>query len=155
MAMRVILCPIDFSAVTEAVFTYAATLTRATDATLHLLYVCEDAQQGTLCNHQPGEALHLLDHYQRRAHQAGIIPVSTTVRTGDAAAEIVAEAAACLADVIIIGAHGCTCLTRFLMGSTAEYVLRQAPCTSVLIHHEATPRSEPLSPLAAPMQPAA
>jgi universal stress protein A len=141
---------------TEAVFTCAATLARATGAALHLLHVCEDNQLGaTLRNHQPGEALHLLDSYQRQAHQVGLVQVSTTVRTGDAAAEIVAEAVASQADIIILGAHGCTCLTRFLMGSTAESVLRQAPCTSVLIHREATPRSLALTPLAAPLQPAA
>lgn len=141
MAIRNILCPLDFSAATGAVFAYAVDLARANGAALHLFHVCEGAAGGALrTGQQPAEAFGMLGIYQREAHMAGIARVSTQVRTGEAA-EIVAEAVDCQADVIVIGAHGCTHLTRFLMGSTAEYVLRQAPCMTLLVHERSHPPS--------------
>lgn len=79
------------------------------------------------------EAEWLLDHYRVAALQAGCRRVSTAVRTGDAAREIVAEAVQGTASMIVLGAHGCTNLTRFLVGSTAKRVLCTAPCPTVVI----------------------
>ena len=126
------MCPVDFSAATARLVGYAATLARATGAELRLLHVCEPAGQ------RPGqaddrEARHLLDDWQHTVQLAGTRRVSTAVRAGEAAVEIVADATKYLADVIVIGAHGCTHLSRFLMGSTAEQVLRRAPCPTLLL----------------------
>jgi nucleotide-binding universal stress UspA family protein len=52
---------------------------------------------------------------------------------GEAAPEIIAEADRQQADLIVIGAHGQTGLTRFLMGTTAEIVLRTARCATLLV----------------------
>jgi nucleotide-binding universal stress UspA family protein len=132
MVPSLILCPVDFSAATALLVGYAATLARATGAELRLLHVCESA--GLL----PGpatesEVRHLLSDWQRTATLAGTSRVSTAVRAGEASVEIVAEATSYLADLIVIGAHGCTNLSRFLVGSTAEQVLRRAPCATLLL----------------------
>ena len=47
---------------------------------------------------------------------------------GDPATEIVRVAADHSADVIVMGTHGRTGLSRLLLGSVAEAVLRKAPC---------------------------
>jgi universal stress protein A len=48
--------------------------------------------------------------------------------TGDPATEILRVADDIHADLIVVGTHGRTGLGRLLMGSTAEQIVRQAPC---------------------------
>lgn len=119
-----ILCPIDFSAAAEAVVTYSAALAAGTGAELRLLHVLVPAAG-------PADEA-ALARYQEVALAAGA-QVTTVVLAGEAAAEIVAEARRYPADIIVIGAHGQTGLTRFLMGSTAETVVRTAPCVTLLV----------------------
>jgi nucleotide-binding universal stress UspA family protein len=138
MVPSVILCPVDFSAATALLVDYAATLARAMGAELRLLYVRESASPA-LSQSACREALALLNDLQCTAHLAGTRYVSIAVRTGEAAAEIVADAIGCVADLIVIGAHGCTHLNRFLMGSTAEQVLRTSPCLTLLLTQHSSP----------------
>jgi nucleotide-binding universal stress UspA family protein len=132
MVHSLILCPVDFSAATALLVGYAATLARATGAELRLLHVRESAGQWPGATTE-SEARRLLRDWQRTACLAGTPRVSTALRAGEAAAEIVADATSYLADLIVIGAHGCTNLSRFLMGSTVEQVLRCAPCATLLL----------------------
>jgi universal stress protein A len=60
------------------------------------------------------------------------LAVRTVIQTGTAARQILHFAAAQAAGLIVLGAHGATGLTRFLMGSTAESVLRGAACPTLL-----------------------
>jgi universal stress protein A len=148
MVPSLILCPVDFSAATALLVGYAATLARATGAELRLLHVCEPADQLPRLAGEC-EARHLLDDWEHTARLAGTRRVSTAVRAGEAAVEIVAEAAHYAADLIVIGAHGCTNLSRFLMGSTVEQVLRRAPCATLLLENGARAAS-PAYPLSLP-----
>ena len=52
---------------------------------------------------------------------------------GDPVTEILRVAREIDADVILLGSHGRTGLTRLLMGSVAEQVVRKAPCPVVVI----------------------
>lgn len=52
---------------------------------------------------------------------------------GGAANAIVAEAKKCKADVIVMGTHGRRGLTRVVMGSDAETVVRMAPVPVLLV----------------------
>ncbi len=54
--------------------------------------------------------------------------VETSVRSGLAFFEITEAAKALGADLIVVGTHGYTGLKRALLGSTAEKVVRHAPC---------------------------
>ena len=54
---------------------------------------------------------------------------------GDPATEIVRIAEEEQAELIVLGTHGRTGLSRILMGSVAEAVVRHAPCP-VLIYRE-------------------
>jgi nucleotide-binding universal stress UspA family protein len=53
--------------------------------------------------------------------------------TGDAAAEIVRFAKENQIDLVVMGTHGRRGVTRLLMGSVAEAVVRQAPCPVMTI----------------------
>lgn len=54
--------------------------------------------------------------------------VETVVRAGLAFFEITEAAKALNADLIVVGTHGYTGLKRALLGSTAEKIVRHAPC---------------------------
>jgi universal stress protein A len=134
MMLSSILCPLDFSGVSATLVTYAASLAASSGAALRLVYVLEPHL--TLRN-APVSDLWIaaqLAQYHAVAEQAGA-RTSTGVLTGEPAAEILAEARRWPADAIIIGTHGCTHLTRFLMGSTAEKVVRKASCVTLLVKH--------------------
>jgi nucleotide-binding universal stress UspA family protein len=61
-------------------------------------------------------------------------PVETSLRTGDAAGEIIAAAEEAGADLVVLGSRGRTGVTRLLLGSVARNVL-QGSRTSVLVVH--------------------
>ena len=61
--------------------------------------------------------------------------VDVAVRVGRAATQIVAEAKGGGLDLIVLGAHGRGAIGRLVFGSVAEAVLREAPC-SVLVVRE-------------------
>ncbi|MGI4734037.1 MAG: universal stress protein [Janthinobacterium lividum] len=126
MNLTTILCPLDFSAASTALVAYAAALAVGTGAELRLLYVQEPAVPTT------GVEAELRVH-RAAAEAAGANRVSTNTLQGEAAPEIVAEARRQHADLIVIGAHGHTGLSRFLMGNTAEVVVRTAPCPTMLV----------------------
>jgi nucleotide-binding universal stress UspA family protein len=55
--------------------------------------------------------------------------VETAMRRGDPRKEVVEEAQAWNADLIVLGSHGRTGVERLLMGSVSEGVMRHAPCS--------------------------
>jgi len=61
--------------------------------------------------------------------------IQTQVRTGRAPWEIVRVAEEVGADLIIITTHGYTGLKHVLMGSTAELIVRHAPCPVLTVRH--------------------
>lgn len=127
MTLTTILCPLDFSAASVALVAYAAALAVGTGAELRLLYVQEPATPVAT-----GAEAELRVH-RAAAEAAGASRVSTYTLQGEAAPQIVAEAQRQHADLIVIGAHGQTGLSRFLMGNTAEVVVRTAHCPTLLV----------------------
>ena len=64
------------------------------------------------------------------------VRVDLLTREGDAAEEIVAAAREWEADLIVIGTRGRGRLATFLLGSTAESVIRTAHCPVVTVGHD-------------------
>ncbi|PJJ48582.1 universal stress protein [Hymenobacter chitinivorans] len=135
MTLSLIFCPIDFSVATASLVAYAATLAAGAKAELRLLHVLP---QPALATDSTDLALAAqMAHHRAAAEQLGA-QVTTSVLRGEAAPEIVAAARRHAADLIVIGAHGQTGLTRFLMGSTAEAVVRTAPCATLLVNTQSS-----------------
>ena len=67
-------------------------------------------------------------------------PCEYAVRTGAPAAELVAAAIQWGADLIVLGSHGRTGLRRALLGSVARNVLMHAPCSVLIVRHQALDR---------------
>jgi nucleotide-binding universal stress UspA family protein len=61
------------------------------------------------------------------------IPIERLLRDADPVTAIVETAESHNCDLIVMGTHGWTGLTRLLMGSVAEGVLRRAPCPVLTI----------------------
>jgi nucleotide-binding universal stress UspA family protein len=66
----------------------------------------------------------------------GLVPVTSLVRMGDPSREIIAAAKELEIDLIILATHGRTGLSHFLLGSTAEKVVRRAGCPVLIVRDE-------------------
>jgi nucleotide-binding universal stress UspA family protein len=73
-----------------------------------------------------------LEREAAAARAAGVV-VQTVLRDGRPAEEIVAAATAMAAGLVVMGTHGRGGFERWVLGSVAEKVLRQAPCPVMTI----------------------
>jgi nucleotide-binding universal stress UspA family protein len=144
LPLKKILVPIDFSPMSKTAFRYAARFAKRFGCQIVLLHVVEPmtAIAGTPLTvdifAQPEE-----DTTAAKAELAclaassGNHPNSFTsvVRTGHAPNEITKTAKELDVDLIMIASHGYTSWRHLCIGSTAERVVRAAPC-SVLVVRE-------------------
>jgi len=66
-------------------------------------------------------------------------PPSHLIRDGDPKRAIVAVAREWNAHLVVVGTHGRSGVSRLLLGSTAEYVVRHAPCPVLVARRAASP----------------
>lgn len=112
---------------------HAIELARGFDATLYGIAVLESRTEYDNAIVDPEEvdrrrserAETALERVAESARAAGIA-VETTVRSGVPHEEILAYAAECDADAIVLGARGRSSFRRTLLGSTADRVVRTA-----------------------------
>jgi len=131
--IRKILVPTDFSERSNAALKYAVSLANRYDAKIVLLHV---AQLPASCAINAPPDVEKMMSLARRSVEgtARLIPPEIAreqlVRFGteDTVHTIVREARKAGADLIVIATHGYSGLKRVLLGSTAEGVLRHAPC---------------------------
>jgi nucleotide-binding universal stress UspA family protein len=120
-----ILYPTDFSPYSNQAYFHAVGLAEAYGASLTMVYV---HTPGT-----PGDKAHWRSQLEQLRPTNPKIPVSHVLLEGDPAAEIARYAADAGIDVIVIGTHGRTGVDRLVMGSVAERVMREAPCTVLVV----------------------
>lgn len=148
MTITRILVPTDFSADANAAFTYAVELARKFDAPVHLLHVVEDPLAAGVWSSEiytaeiAGLQVNLVRDAELRLR--GSVPVdagavSTEVRTGNAARQIIEAARDWHADLIVMGTRGRTGVAHVIMGSVAERVVRLAPCPVLTLRAESLP----------------
>lgn len=70
------------------------------------------------------------------------VPLEHRLEKGDPSAEILRVAAETHCDLIVLGSHGRTGISRLLMGSVAEQVVRKAACP-VLVVKNPFPEANP------------
>lgn len=139
LKIRTILVPVDFSVPSEKALSYALPLARQFNARISLLHVCQEQFYGTELAYLPGaeasvnltctDRMHLLANRRIDPELLGEI----LVRHGLAFDEITKAAAELDADLIVIDTHGYTGLKHVLLGSTAERVIRHAPCPVLVV----------------------
>jgi len=123
-----ILCAVDFSAFSDAVVQYAATM-HQTAMELTLLYIAPRRSDDdlTLKKH-----LHEFSRYSEMLAQHNAHALFT-VQYGEPAAGILFYAQEHAMDMIVLGSHGTNAITRLLVGSTTETVMRRAFCPVVIL----------------------
>lgn len=81
------------------------------------------------------QATRELFELKARATESGV-PVHTRVATGIPSEEVLAAAAAEDSELIVVGTRGKTGLEHVVLGSTAERVIRTAPCPVLAVRRE-------------------
>jgi len=131
-----VLAPVDLSNQTNLIADYAAELAKVYNAKLSLLHIVEQAAYPSVYGVDPMTPE--LPNVEARAREAmeeladRIRPQAPDVRTvvtmGYAAREIVDYVEDHNVDMVVMATHGRTGLSRFVIGSVAEKVVRTAPC---------------------------
>jgi len=141
MNINSILFPTDFSEYNEAALEYASRLAAEAGATLHLVHVHDTRDLSTAM----GEASYLYastwEEERRRAEKRlnKLVPPDPAVACehhfllGLPDAEIVGYATDHKIDLIVMASHGRSGLSRLVMGSIAEAVMRKAPCPVLVV----------------------
>jgi nucleotide-binding universal stress UspA family protein len=75
--------------------------------------------------------------------------VTTAVAVGQPATEIASYAERHAADAVVLGSHGHGLVRRFLLGSVADKVVRQAPCAVLIVPHRTLRGAKANTPAAA------
>jgi nucleotide-binding universal stress UspA family protein len=131
--VKKILYPTDFSSYSNQAYFHAVALAENHGASLTVLFVHTPdfaAPEG------PRDPARARRYWQSQLEQIRPlnpdIPVQHIFLEGDPATEIVRYTRDASMDLIVMGTHGRTGLDRLLLGSVAEKVMRDAPC-SVLV----------------------
>jgi len=119
MKISEILLPTDFSAAAEAAALVATAMARETGARLHVVHVVPPATDPSLGSEQ-------LTRLGRKLGKG--LTVELALLSGRAAREITAYARDKGIDLIVMSTHGRTGVSRTLLGSVAEAVVRLSPC---------------------------
>lgn len=135
--IKTVVIPIDFSSTMDKVIDYATSVADQFGAKIHFLYIVNDFKGYEMLLAHPsfneltrdlkiksGERME--DLVAEYSHLKG--GAAGTVEIGDPAEEIIAFAKEINADMIIIGTHGVKGFERMIIGSTAEKVVKNAPC---------------------------
>jgi len=139
-----ILVPVDDISASEGVMALAAAVARTTGATVRLLHVlpvpgnvaAPDGHRVIAYADQEMDRLEAA-HVKRlrsiaETHLPGV-PVECIVRFGDPVEEILNEVGAFGADLVAVGTKTRSSLSRALLGSIAEKVMRKSPATVMLV----------------------
>jgi len=119
----------------------AVGLARSEKADLHCLFIVDtiafaslpmDVTWENVYNVLYQEGKDAINAVQKRAKKSGI-KFTGSVQEGNPAMEIVKYARENKVDIIVVGTLGRGGLSRFLLGSTAEKVIRTAPCPVLVV----------------------
>jgi universal stress protein A len=138
--LKKILVPVDFSEPSRKALHYAISLAKPFKAEILLVHVVESVlpppdavivESAALAAALNEEAAKRLSEWRKKA--ASQAKVQEVLLTGTPYREIVDTAGQSKTDLIVLGTHGRTGLTRLLIGSTAERVMHQAPCPVLVV----------------------
>ena len=147
-----LIVPIDFSETSIRALDYALVLALEFGSQIHLVHVLEFPAVFNSTS-QPSYAI--WDKEVKRSASArldelvdekadALISANSEVCFGRAYQAICDAAQKQKADLIVIGTHGFTGLKHLLLGSTAERVIRHAPCSVLVVHKQTGRNAKPL-----------
>jgi nucleotide-binding universal stress UspA family protein len=137
-----VLIPIDDSEFSQAALRAVATQIRPEGSEILVVHVLQPIASAPVPQMDPRyapelegrgkEARGLVERAASTLRSSGF-KVETAVEKGDIRLEIIDVAAEWKADLIVLGSHGRTGLPRLLLGSVAEFVARNAPCSVQIV----------------------
>jgi universal stress protein A len=141
--LQTILVPVDFSSFSSKALDYAVAFARQFGATIVLVHVVEPLVYPENYMAVPAVSQDINDSLMKAAEEKlatqreGVDSdrVKVMTRLGRPYVEITDAARELEADLIIIATHGHTGLKHVLLGSTAERVVRHAPCPVLTVRH--------------------
>jgi nucleotide-binding universal stress UspA family protein len=145
MNIRSILLPTDFSECGNYALSYAASLARTFGASILCVHVIEPVVPtvGYSGISEPLPMADIADQLEDSAErelpkfaeceECSGLTVEELIVHGEAASEIVRVAKERSVDLIVVSSHGRTGLGRILFGSTAEAIVRHAPCPVLVV----------------------
>jgi len=165
LSLRQILVPLDFSGYARQALMCAVPLARKNRAKISLVHVVQPPTLSTWRGIPGGGHYLALDaqllmeaarkHLQALAAQ--LLPANqrgqVMVREGNPANEVVAAAKELAADLIVLSNTGRSGLSRVLLGSTAEQIVRHAHCPVLAVRRQRSGTAMRLLSLAKPLYP--
>jgi universal stress protein A len=144
--LKKVLVPTDFSETSKKAFQYALKFAEQFNCEITLLNVVEPISAiigAPLAVEGFPDAKDELSAAERNlaalvaeSHTNGANPVNSSVRIGHAPNEITKAAKDMDVDLIIIATHGYTSWRNLCIGSTAERVVRTAPCPVLVVREK-------------------
>jgi nucleotide-binding universal stress UspA family protein len=142
--IKSILVPIDFSDTSKKALHYAVRMAEQFGATITLLNVVEPVATPDFAYHPlmletdqiKAAAKTRLEAVARQLNLPEKLIERTVIRYGAPFAEITEAARSLKVDLIIVTTHGYTGLKHVFMGSTAERVVRHAPCPVLTVRQK-------------------
>ena len=139
LPIHTILHPTDFSARARSAFDLACELARDYDARLVVIHVKPPRMMGgevhALITTPEAVDRELRGELDKLQPPDDSIKIERVLEEGDAGTEILRIAKEISSDMIVMGTHGRTGLSRLLMGSVAEVVSRKARCPVLTVKH--------------------
>ena len=146
IALGRILVPIDFSEYSKKALHYAIPFAAHFNAKIDLLYVVEptiypaDFSFGQIGMPNVEEELRVKGEKELweliTNEIKGAVPASAAVKVGLPFVEVISYAKDEGIDLIIVATHGHTGVEHVLFGSTAEKIVRKAPCPVLVVRAE-------------------
>lgn len=145
--LRKILVAVDGSEYSKKALEFACELAQKFDSSLHIVHVPQGSAAdrvmvlggASIMIHAGREQIEkagrkLIEAAQEIAEENLPGRVSTELRGGDPAVEIVASAQETAADCVVIGSRGLGDFGGLLLGSVSHKVNHSAPCTCITVH---------------------
>jgi nucleotide-binding universal stress UspA family protein len=135
-----ILCPIDFDQNSLLALRLARELAQESNATLHLLHVVAipPGPEVALSFSKMEAAARTKLEQLARQRVKGNVRYEVEVMTGDPGVEVLQDAKRRGANLIVMATHGRKGLSRLVLGSVAERVVREAACPVLTVSPKAT-----------------
>ena len=150
LSIKRILCPVDFSEFSRHALEQAVAIARSREASVTVLNVfalapiAEAVPVGSPIAIEPARLAPEMRAELRDELRSFVSPVESAgvaldidVMDGDPAVAILKDAGRLSADLIVLGTHGRKGFERWLLGSVAERVLREAPCPVLTVPRRA------------------
>jgi nucleotide-binding universal stress UspA family protein len=157
--IKTILCPIDFSGYSRRALDHAVAIARRYESTVTVLHVypLPPIAAFGLESPAPGGAVLTPENRERltkaiatfvEASEEPDIPIEVAISqtAGSTANEILNQASAMRADLLVMGTHGRSGFDRLVLGSVTEKVLRKAQCPVLIVPAHA-PEAVPVAPV--------